>query len=135
MKMQALMTPHNAVNASNNMAMIQYSNATDLRASGEIESKGFRTKPDFRTGMMISSNTLAVIVGKTDGSQRLTMSLPTVAHGATAEGIGRLFGKGTCPGIGSSLIRADACAFGNCLRIILEARLKAAAACSSGLRC
>jgi hypothetical protein len=31
------------------------------------------------------------------------------------EGIGRLLGKGTRPVIGSSLVRGDACAAGNCL--------------------
>jgi hypothetical protein len=46
-------------------------------------------------------------------------------------GIGRLFGKGICPMIGSSSVPADACRSGACLRIAAAARSKAAFACSS----
>ena len=111
----------------------------DLTARGHTQSKGFRKDPNFQNGMMISGNTLKGLIGRT--GRRSGLAEPAgpgnrtgATHGVT-EGIGRRLGKGTRPVMGSSLAPADAAASGNRLRIILEARLNAAAASSSGFGC
>jgi hypothetical protein len=96
----------------------------DLTARGDTQSKGFLGNPNFQSGVMISSNTLKGLISET-GRYPCYGGAP----------IGRLLGKGICPAIGSSLVRAEACKSGNRLRIILEARVKAAAASSSGVGC
>jgi hypothetical protein len=57
MKMQAQMTAQNAVNASN-MVIILVTLITGPNCTRPNTVKGFRKKPNFRSRMMISSNTV-----------------------------------------------------------------------------
>src|ERR1700677_4171553 len=75
MKMPTLMTPKNAVSASN-MATDPVAPQPDLTARGVTQSKGFRWGSNFANAMMISGNTLCRICAASENKSWQAMLHP-----------------------------------------------------------